>query len=117
MTMDAGCTWDGELTAADVTCTWTVDGSMWAKSARGLAQTSTLRKEEFGDFVTGGGQEPYEFAALTIVEPTATGTSAPTGTETGSPESTGMAAAGAYPTGVLGLVGGAVAVLGAAVAL
>lgn len=136
MTMDAGCTWKGELTTADVTCTWTVDGALWASSVRGVVQTKTLGREEFNGVDTWGKEVPYEFAELAVVMGTTTGDfgaeetakigtesakpgteSSKTGTESAGPESTGMAAARAYPTGILGLVGGAVAVLGAAVAL
>ncbi|KAH7072674.1 hypothetical protein BKA63DRAFT_48477 [Paraphoma chrysanthemicola] len=125
-TVDMGCNWKAAMTAADLTCTYTQSGYVPSPSVRGVS-TSIFSKAEASDMEV--------FQVVTIVtasgaaSPSASrtsgsGTSVPSASRSASAsgsaaasQSTGLAPAGPLPTGAVALVGGAVGIFAAALAL
>ncbi|KAH7069458.1 hypothetical protein FB567DRAFT_224419 [Paraphoma chrysanthemicola] len=127
-TVDIGCNWKGAMTAADLTCTYTQSGYVPSSSVRGVS-TSILSKAEASDMeafqvvtvVTASGA-----ASASASRTSGSGTSVPSasraasGSAAGSAaasQSTGLAPAGPLPTGAVALVGGALGIFAAALAL
>jgi hypothetical protein len=106
-TLDAKCSWKGELTAATLTCTMTQSGE-FAEEATGVS-VLTLEPSELSSMA----------AIQTVSVITASGSSA-SGSVSGSgaaAQSTAMAPAGPLPTGAIAFVGGAAGMFAAVFAL
>jgi hypothetical protein len=134
------CDWKGALTAADVTCTQTEDGYVIPALHRGVKSVTTYDKGElasFGAFVafvvmtssgsTSASASPTPSSSSgSAVVTAASGASASRSAASGAASvsgsaapapSSGFAAAGPLPTGAMALVGGAVGIFAAALAL
>jgi hypothetical protein len=95
MTIDGGCSWKGGLEAsATLTCVITTDGPAMPGQTSGVISSSI---------------EPSDLSSLSVIQ-LMTVVGAPTST---GAKSTGIAPGRALPTGVMGVVGGAVGIVAA----
>jgi hypothetical protein len=127
-TLDYSCNWEGAMTAADMTCTVTLDGS-WAEVTEPITSASVVPSGEFASIegaiktvaIVQASQTPLSSGA----SPSASGSSASGSRASGSgasgsaapTPSTGFAPGRPLPTGAMALVGGAAGVFAAALAL
>jgi len=130
-TVDMNCSWKGTMTAADFTCTATVDGNYVEKTDRGTTTTTmpSGSVSEFGAINTvtvlgASGAAASGTPLSSGASPSASGSNASgsgaarSGSGTASPTpSTGFAPTRPLPTGAMALVGGAAGVFAAALAL
>ena len=110
-TADVNCVWEGELTAADLTCTATQSGSFAVLNEFEGVTSDVLRAS--------GVAEASIVQTVSVVQP-ASNSASPTasGSQSGSaPTATGAAAGAPLPKGVMAFVGGAAGVFAAALAL
>ncbi|CAO2649142.1 Nn.00g100910.m01.CDS01 [Neocucurbitaria sp. VM-36] len=128
-TMDMACNWQGPLTTADLTCTVTQAGYVPDSSDVGTA-TSVWKQSDIQDLeayqtvalVSGTGASSGLPSVSASRTPSGSGTGVATPTRSGSgsnsaAQSTGLAAARPMPTHGMALVGGAVGIFAAALAL
>ncbi|KAF2031709.1 hypothetical protein EK21DRAFT_62626 [Setomelanomma holmii] len=127
-TVDMGCKWQGAMTDADLTCTYTQSGYVPDSSVRGVstsilskAEASSLEAFQVVTVVTASGAVSAS-ASRNSGAASGSGTAAPSRSKTasgsgGAAKSTGLGAAGPLPTGAVAFVGGAVGIFAAALAL
>ncbi|KAF2792650.1 hypothetical protein K505DRAFT_362700 [Melanomma pulvis-pyrius CBS 109.77] len=120
LTLDGGCNWKGELTAATITCTVTQNGTALGPPS---ITASTLNPSELSSFeaiqtlviVSASVTSPNgNFSSTLSPTASATRSGSPTGTTS---QSTGIAPSMSLPTGAMVFVGGAAGLFAAALAL
>jgi hypothetical protein len=122
-TLDYSCNWEGAMTAADMTCTVTLDGS-WAEVTEPITSASVVPSGEFASIegaIVQASQTPLSSgASLSASGSNASGSRASGSGASGSAAptpSTGFVPGRPLPTGAMALVGGAAGVFAAALAL